>query len=234
MAKSLGLDSLSSQRTADAAVELLRKAIIEGVLEPGQRLKEEELAGEMGTSRTPIRRALAVLEAEGLIEAVPHHGARVRVLDPRELDEMYQIRALLESYAAGLACDNATPADIERLQESCERFSKLRIQRDGYKRVVEENLHFHGAILDLSGGRHLQQMVRSVAERPLMYQTVVWYSEAEEQRSQEMHLEITDAIASRDPDLAASKMREHLLEGRKVLLAHMGAGELKPVLAPEH
>src|SRR5207249_3993911 len=83
-----------------AATELIREAIVDGRLVPGERLKEEELAHELGISRTPVREALLVLQAEGLVDAAPNRGAVVRAHDAVDLDDLYQLRALLEGYAA--------------------------------------------------------------------------------------------------------------------------------------
>src|SRR5579864_4506652 len=83
-----------------AATELIREAILDGRLEPGARLKEEELARELGISRTPVREALLVLQAEGLIVAEPNRGASVRRHDAEDLHDLYQLRALLEGHAA--------------------------------------------------------------------------------------------------------------------------------------
>src|SRR4051794_41593164 len=83
-----------------AATELIREAIVDGRLEPGRRLKEEELARELGISRTPVREALLMLQAEGIVDAIPNRGAVVRVHTPEDLDDLYQLRALLEGYAA--------------------------------------------------------------------------------------------------------------------------------------
>src|SRR5437867_6791605 len=88
------------QNASVAATELIRQAILDGRLEPGSRLKEEELARELGISRTPVREALLMLQAEGLVDAVPNRGAMVRVHTPEDLDDLYQLRALLEGYAA--------------------------------------------------------------------------------------------------------------------------------------
>ena len=85
------------------ATEVIREAIIDGRLAPGERLKEEELARELGLSRTPIREALAVLQAEGLVDTAPNQGATVRAHDAEDLDDLYRLRALLEGYAAGRA-----------------------------------------------------------------------------------------------------------------------------------
>src|SRR3982750_741569 len=108
-----------------AATELIRNAIIEGRLEPGRRLKEEELARELGISRTPVREALLVLQAEDLVVASPNRGATVRVHDARDLKEQYELRALLEGLATRRAAERITKDEVELLRESCVRFDAL-------------------------------------------------------------------------------------------------------------
>src|SRR3954454_9399652 len=108
-----------------AATELIRDAIIEGRLEPGRRLKEEELARELGISRTPVREALLVLQAEDLVVATPNRGATVRIHDAKDLDDLYELRSLLEGHAARRAAERATPEQIELLRESSERFAAV-------------------------------------------------------------------------------------------------------------
>src|SRR5436305_14373567 len=82
-----------------AAAELIRNAIIEGRLEPGRRPKEEELARELGISRTPVREALLMLQAEELVVATPNRGATVRLHEAKDLPDLYELRALPEGYA---------------------------------------------------------------------------------------------------------------------------------------
>src|SRR5947199_10401231 len=105
-----------------AATELIREAILDGRLEPGRRLKEEELARELGISRTPVREALLMLQAEGLVVSTPNRGAMVRVHDAEDLDDLYQLRALLEGHATRRAATRISEQEIEALRESCERF----------------------------------------------------------------------------------------------------------------
>ena len=107
------------------ATEVIREAIIDGRLVPGERLKEEELARELGLSRTPIREALAVLQAEGLVDTAPNRGATVRAHDAEDLDDLYRLRALLEGYAAGRAAMRMAPEGTAELFASCERFEAL-------------------------------------------------------------------------------------------------------------
>ena len=131
------------------ATELIREAIVDGRLEPGERLKEEELAREMGISRTPIREALLMLQAEGLVVAIPNRGAMVRVHTPEDLDDLYQLRALLEGHATRRAATRISEPEIELLRESCERFDALSPE-DDLRELVRENLLFHNTILDVA------------------------------------------------------------------------------------
>src|ERR687884_94343 len=105
-----------------AATEVIREAIVDGRLAPGARLKEEELARELGISRTPIREALLILQAEGLVDAAPNRGATVRAHTAQDLDDLYQLRALLEGFAARRAAARLTAEQLEELWASCDRF----------------------------------------------------------------------------------------------------------------
>src|SRR2546421_6975169 len=128
------------QNASVAATELIREAILDGRLPPGQRLKEEELARELGISRTPVREALLVLQTEGLVDAAPNRGAAVRSHDVDDLEDLYQLRALLEGYAARRAAANITDAALPALWASCERSETL-IKGEGQE-LRKENLLF--------------------------------------------------------------------------------------------
>src|SRR5207249_12223220 len=157
-----------------AATELIREAIVDGRLPPGRRLKEEELARELGISRTPVREALLMLQAEGVVDAAPNRGAVVRSHDSDDLEDLYQLRALLEGYAARRAAANISDESIADLRASCERFEGL-IAGD-VQELVKENLFFHNVILDASQSRRVAELVRKVIELPLVYRSYIWYS----------------------------------------------------------
>src|SRR5258708_28650825 len=124
-----------------AATELIRNAILEGRLEPGRRLKEEELARELGISRTPVREALVMVQAEDLVVATPNRGATVRVHDANDLHDLYELRALLEGYATRRAAERISKPEIDLLRQSCMRFDALDPDQD-LRGVVRENLFF--------------------------------------------------------------------------------------------
>src|SRR5215831_7791897 len=202
-----------------AATELIREAILDGRLPPGQRLKEEELARELGISRTPVREALLVLQAEGLVDAAPNRGAVVRAHDAADLDDLYQLRALLEGYAARRAAGRISLEEIATLWTSCDRFDA--IDGDDVRELVKENLLFHNAILDAAGSVRAAGMVRKVIELPLVYKSYIWYSPDQKRISAHYHRQISKALEAGDAERAELVMKEHVYEARDLLVAHV-------------
>jgi len=217
-------DTPLSRSASAVAAELIRDAIIDGRLEPGQRLKEEELARQLGVSRTPVREALLTLQSEGLVESIPRRGARVRSYAVGDLDDMYQLRALLEGYAARRAATRISLEDVERLEESCDRFVRLRAE-DDLLDLVKENLFFHRVVLEAADSVRLQTLVRKVIEIPLVYKSYYWYSPEQKLISEHYHRQLTNALRVRDAERAELIMKEHVLEARDFLLQqHRRAG----------
>ena len=211
----------SLARTASAAAaDLIREAIVDGRVVPGQRLKEEELAQQLGISRTPIREALLVLQTEGLLEATPNRGATVRSYDRADLEEMYDLRALLESHAARRAASRVTADQREALRASCDRFATL-VGGDDLQAIVGENAFFHETILAAAASPRLTAMVRQVVALPLVYKSYVWYSPDQLTASQRYHLQLLDALERGDGERAEQVMRDHVFEARGVLVQHI-------------
>jgi DNA-binding GntR family transcriptional regulator len=225
MAKILQEGELLVVNASVAATELIRQAILDGRLEPGRRLKEQELARELGISRTPVREALLMLQAEGLVVATPNRGAMVRVHDAEDLDDLYQLRALLEGYAARRAATQISDGKLEQLRESCERFDSLSPEED-LRGLVRENLLFHNTILDVEGSVRLAGMVRKVIELPLVYKSYIWYSPDQKRISVHYHRQIVHALAMRDAERAELVMKEHVFEARDLLVSHVRAHPL--------
>ncbi len=207
-----------------AATELIREAIVDGRLEPGRRLKEEELARELGISRTPIREALLVLQTEGLVESSPNRGSFVRSYGAEDLRDMYDLRALLEGHAARLAATRLTDGGLRRLDESCDRFEQVAEAHD-LQGLVRVNAGFHDVIIDAAGSARLASMVRAVIVLPLVFRSYIWYSPEQVRISAHYHRQITRALVAREPDRAELIMKEHVFEARDLLVAHVRADE---------
>lgn len=209
-----------ARRTSAAATDLIRAAIVDGRLTPGERLKEGELAGELGISRTPVREALLMLQSEGLVESVPNRGAVVRAYTPGEVEELYELRALLEGFAARRAATRISAAGIRALHASNERFGRLSAS-DDLAELIRENHVFHNTILEAAGSELLAGMVRNVVEIPLVYKSFHWYPREQKRISEHYHEQLTRALEARDSERAELIMKEHVFEARDFLKARM-------------
>ena len=215
-------------RNASAgAADLIRQAIIDGRVMPGQRLKEEELAQQLGISRTPVREALLILQTEGLVESSPNRGATVRSYELSDLEDMYELRALLEGNAARRAATRIDADALQRLHESCARFEKL-VAGSNVNELVAENALFHDTILTAADSERLAGMVRQVIATPLVYRSYIWYSPEQATASYHYHRQLTNALERRDASRAEFIMREHVYEARDVLAQHMETESAEP------
>lgn len=215
-------DSRLNRSAGDAAADLIRRAILDGRLGPGERLTEEQLARDLCISRTPIREALRVLQAEGLVDSAPYQSSTVRIYAPEDLDDIYQLRALLEGHAARRAATSITGAGLERLRASNERLVALGDATDAnVHQIVEENLYFHTTVLEIAASDRLTEMVRKVIELPLVYKAFHWYSPGQKRMSEHAHEQLVRVLEARDPERSELVMRAHVYDGRDVLLANM-------------
>jgi DNA-binding GntR family transcriptional regulator len=208
------------EKTSAALMRTIRAAILDGRLVPDQPLRELELAQQLGTSRTPIREALLLLEREGLVEAQPNRGATVKRYDQAQLTELYDLRAVLEGHAAKLAADRMTPRDVRRLEESCDRFANLRTSAELLPDLAAENFTFHQIILDAAGSDRLTRMVGEVTAVPLIYRSYMAYSGENRMTVEREHRAITEALAAGDGPKAATLMQGHVEWARDRAVEH--------------
>lgn len=145
-------------------LDSLRQAIIDGRLAPGARLTERELTGMMGVSRTVIREALRQLESEGLVAIIPNKGPVVRELTPAEAQDLYQIRAVLEGYAARLFVENADDARAHTLAVALEVVAAA-YERGDAREILETKNRFYDALFAGAGSETLSSMLATLHAR---------------------------------------------------------------------
>jgi DNA-binding GntR family transcriptional regulator len=203
------------RKTSVMVADLIRDGILEGRLRPGERLKEDMLAKELDVSRTPVREAIAMLQAEGLLEAHQHRGAEVRSYTPAELEEIYDLRSILEGYGARRAATRITQRDLARLRGSVERMEKL--QPKDLEHLVQQNGIFHDTILQAADSQRLVTMVTQTRALPLIYQSYAWYTPAQLSLSLEYHRRVLSALERHDAEQAEYDMRHHLFNAREAL-----------------
>jgi DNA-binding GntR family transcriptional regulator len=208
----------------EQTVQRLRQFILEGDVEPGARLGEVELAAQLGVSRTPVREALRALSSQGLVEILPNRGARVARWSVEDLEEIYELRVMLESHAAQRAAGRMSIADVDVLTELCEQMEAC-AQRGGKHDLLELselNFRFHRGILDAADSPRLATMLASVVQIPLVMRTFVRYSPEALARSMGHHRELAAALRAGAPDWAGSVMRSHIAAARTVLVSSDG------------
>jgi DNA-binding GntR family transcriptional regulator len=190
------------QSVYEALVEL----IVAGALRPGQHLVESELARQLGVSRQPVREALHRLEAEGWIDLRPSQGAFVHVPTDREVDQLLDVRELLEGATARLAARAATPEAVAALRATWDEGVKA-VESGDLAATVAANNEFHAAVADIAGNAVLAQLIDIVGRRVRWYYRKVAPARGHESWAE--HAELLAAIEAADEDQAAALARVH-------------------------
>jgi len=194
----------------DRIAEMVRASIIDGKIRPGERLAEPDLAARLGVSRTPLREALLQLDSEGFVNVTPRRGAVVSELSRDDAVETYQVKGVLESLAARLACQRITDAELDALQEIHDRMTRLAAARSrDHRRILQLNAEFHAAIGNASRNEKLIQYIRVLRSQALRYNYIYLSVLSHLSASLSEHAGILDALTRRDGDAAERLVRAH-------------------------
>ncbi len=205
------------QDLSQQVYETLRKMILTGRLKPGSKLLQDELAGELGVSRTPILSAFSKLEKELLVEVIPRKGAFVRSYSPEELIHVYDIRIRLEPLGAREAAAAATAEQLDELREQCDRFSAIVHADPEDPRIKEEDYRFHMLIMRMSGNELLFNIIASYN---IIVVANVYGLFKDPRTSAREHEELTRMITERNERGALRAMFQHVASSRKHLVDH--------------
>jgi DNA-binding GntR family transcriptional regulator len=210
---------MSRTKAVQKAYAFVRERTLKGIYSSGLRITEQEIADATGVSRTPVREALRRLQAEGFVTLVPNQGAAVAEWSGQNIDDIFELRALLEPYGAARAAARITAYELAELAALARKQYEESVRRaPGYlRRVGEVNSRFHRALQEYSGNARLLSMMPALIDAPLVLKTFSKYEHFELVRSASHHLEIVSALESRDPEWAASVMRSHILAAHAAL-----------------
>lgn len=207
----------------EKAYTAIREGIVSGAYPPGSHLTAQELAAANGLSRTPVREAMRRLHTEGLLTFIPHRGAFVARLDERDIYKIYDLRVVLEGYAAQVAAVEAREEQLDELEALATQMARM-VER-GALRSVEDvaraNNDFHKLIVAAADSPRLQSALASIVEVPLVLRTFRRYTVEEIRRSTDQHLELVMALRARDGAWARSVMTSHVLAGRNALIGSL-------------
>ena len=200
------------------ALEALREGILQGEIKPGERLMVARLAEELGMSATPIREAIRILGAEGLINHRPHYGVSVADLSLEDAREIYMLRGYLEELATRLAVPRLTDQDIEKLKalENDMQQACASGDRDG---LTKANADWHLCIYRASGTKHLLGFILRLWA--LFPWDTIWVIPGRREQSLAEHAEIMRAILARDAETAGRLMHDHVLSGQSSVMQHL-------------
>ncbi|HEX7124988.1 MAG TPA: GntR family transcriptional regulator [Thermodesulfobacteriota bacterium] len=193
----------------DRLADVLRQAIVGGKLRPGDRINESEIADAYHISRTPIREALRMLGQEGLVVVRPGRGAFVRVLTAEDVLEAYAVKSMTEGYAARLATQRMTDAELDTLGRYFQRMEAEAGHPSG-ARYLEASRRFHNAIISASGNAALVEIHRGIDQKIHWLRALSLSRPGRIPVSLADHRAILDAMRRRDADEAERLTREHV------------------------
>lgn len=202
---------------AQATTRVLRAKILDGELTGGEQLRQDALAAEYGISRIPLREALRQLEAEGLVSFSPHKGAVVSPLTLAEIDELFDIRALIEPDLLERAIPHLSADDLDRVEEIIEAEKAAFAQEDKVGRWGELNWKFHSTLYQAAGRPRTMVIIEKVNLRIDRYVRIQLMLSGGTAGAENDHRAILAACRARNSRAAAKLLRRHILQAKSAI-----------------
>ncbi len=209
----------------EVVYERLKKGIQRGEFKVKERLIEQRLAKDFGVSRTPIREAISRLEHDGLVDKTPQGGVMVRGTTKEEIEEIFGLRAIMESYAASLATERVDEEVLHRLQVIIDK-SEGALQQRNVNRFIQLNSEFHEIIYRESRSEKLYQMINDMRDYFYKYRVLILKMEGMPDISLQDHKRMLQAMREGDTQKVEQLVKEHILRGRESLLREIERGKL--------
>lgn len=194
----------------------LREMIMSGELKEGDKIKEDEFCKSMDISKTPLREALRVLSAEGLIRLIPNRGSYVTTPTFKEIKEMFDVMSVLEGVCARTAAEKMSNTDYEKLKKihlQLEENFRLKDQ----KHYIRYNNKYHSFVQELAGNKTLNQIVNGLRQKILLYRYKSLNLSGRFEQSIQEHRDLLEAFRKRDAEKAESLMKSHMKKQSKAL-----------------
>ncbi len=210
-----GTTQLKSVSLREQAREAVRTRIVLGQIEPGQVISVVTVAADLGVSVTPVREAIMDLANLGMVEIIRNRGFRVPELTAHDLDEIFQLRTMLEAPAIAEVAHVIASEDIPAFRTLAEQITAAAREGD-LTAFLDRDRQFHLGLLEVLGNRRLVTMVAQLRDQARMQGLQKLADQGELTKSGQEHIDIVDAIEARDADRAAELMRKHLAHSRGI------------------
>jgi len=213
----------------EQVIAALRTAILDFQLRPGQRLVERELIEQLGVSRTTVREALRELTSEGLVTVVPQRGAVVSAPSLAEAEDLYEIRAVLESILVERFVERATDAQLERLTKAVEYFAEVTAGTSDIRVVLDAKDSFYAVLVEGAASPALQNIIEGLQARVrILRATSMSEPGRAEEAAEELRLVVV-AASKREAAEAARLCAAHVRNAAKTALKHLRAEGVETV-----
>lgn len=201
----------------EVVFKTIRDAILTGTLRPSERLMENDLAEKLGVSRTPIREALRKLELEGFIEIIPRKGAIVRQITSKEIDDVLEIRGVLEGLAAKKACERMSREQKEKLISVKEEFEEA-VKINNVDLMAQKDVEFHDIIFNSTQNERLMIIINNLREQIYRFRVTYLYDKKYLESIIREHNEITSSILEGDGEKAEKTSMVHIYNQQKAVV----------------
>jgi len=220
------LKSFAKPILRDEVYLSIKEAILTGEFAPGERISIGRLLQEIGFSPTPIREALLKLEQEGFVSRLPRGGFVVSRFTQKDIDQIFDIRSLLESYAVGLAIQHIRKEDIFWLERNIKESEQF-IQKKEWNKVSKLNTEFHDYLNRLSENERLLSIINELRDQIFQFRSAILRVPLKAKISIDHHKKMIDAIKKKDIQLLKKLAQEHIQIGKEVILAEIEKGTIK-------
>ncbi len=205
--------------TGEYVAECLRTAIQSGALQDGMELNQVAIAEHFGVSRIPVREAVSALEAEGWITTRAHHRAVVQAISPERVEQIFEVRAMLEAHLVGKAVSLITQERLAELGALCDQMERI----SEHDRWVGANREFHRLLLDAAGQDFTCELIGQLSSQVERYLRLLGAGPMREAQAGEEHRAMLAAVAARDAATAMRLATEHIHHTRRLVLEALSA-----------
>lgn len=215
--------AIKRQSMASAVADELRKRIVRGELHEGEQLRQDAIAAQFDVSRIPIREALRQLQAEGLITIVANRGAVVSALSPEEIYQLFEVRAVLETYILRQAIPKLTDEDFKKAEEILKTYVHL-VETD--KEITswgQWNWQFHSVLYAPAERQVLLGLLRTLNNNCDRYTRLHLLFTRDLHRAGKAHQDLLDACKTKDPEIATKALWQHIIEAGEYLQKFIGS-----------
>ena len=204
----------------EAVFDTLRQAILDGTLQPGERLMEIHIADQLGVSRTPVREAIRALELEGLVSTNPRRGAVVARIAPGDLQDVLEVRSALEELAVRKACRNMTPERMEKLKTAARAFETY-VAAGDLTASAQADEAFHEVISEATGNRRLTQLLEDIRSQVYRYRMENIKNKSSHPELVRSHNLIIEALEKGDEIEAVEAVKDHISRQKMAVIENL-------------